>query len=335
MVVNETIYSLFASISGAVLVFGVLVNGVVCSTFLVYRSLLSKENILIFSMALSDFLCCAIAVPTSLISNIKKKWVFGDVGCQIHALVVTWCGLISITHFTALSFIRYRILNALPDKIQMHRGFVYWAVALWGYSFIFAIAPVLGWSRYVKEGIGTSCSVDWKASVSDVNAVSYTASLFVGCFVVPLAIIIFSLCKIYRIVKEITEKAKHTWGRQSVFAKQTAKVETKMAILLFAMVVAFLVAWLPYSTVSLICVFGGCHWVSPLLASAPAYLAKSSTLYNPILYFFMYRRFRVRVLRLARSGRAVFRRSNIRSTERTTGQFKMSKIEIEINTTQS
>ena len=307
MEVSETFYSVFASISGVILVFGVFANGVVSLTFLVFRSLLSKENILIFSMALGDLLCCAIAVPTSFISNINRKWMFGDIGCQIHALLVTWCSLASITHFTALSYIRYRTLTALPNKIQLQRDAVYCVVALWGYSFIFAIAPVLGWSRYVKEGIGTSCSVDWKASVSDVNAVSYTTSLFLGCFIGPVSIIFFSFCKIYRILKEMTKKAKLTWGSQSVFAKQTAKVETKMAILLFAMVVAFLVAWLPYSTVSLICVFGGCHWVSPLLASAPAYLAKSSTLYNPVLYFLMYRRFRVKVFKLLRVGRTSFR----------------------------
>nr|QYF06563.1 ciliary opsin [Macrobiotus sp.] len=50
------------------------------------------------------------------------------------------------------------------------------------------------------------------------------------------------------------------------------------------MVAAFLFAWMPYAVVSLIVVFGGDYLITPSAAAAPAIFAKSSIIYNPIIY---------------------------------------------------
>lgn len=53
------------------------------------------------------------------------------------------------------------------------------------------------------------------------------------------------------------------------------------------MVGAFLVAWMPYTVVSLLVLFGGSRFITASAAAAPALLAKSSVIYNPIIYVFM------------------------------------------------
>nr|QYF06555.1 ciliary opsin [Macrobiotus sp.] len=50
------------------------------------------------------------------------------------------------------------------------------------------------------------------------------------------------------------------------------------------MVAAFLFAWMPYAVVSLIVVFGGDYLITASAAAAPAILAKSSIVYNPVIY---------------------------------------------------
>nr|QYF06572.1 ciliary opsin [Macrobiotus sp.] len=54
--------------------------------------------------------------------------------------------------------------------------------------------------------------------------------------------------------------------------------------MVIVMVAAFLFAWTPYAIVSLIVVFGGDYLITPSAAAAPAILAKSSIVYNPIIY---------------------------------------------------
>lgn len=283
--------------SACILILGPLLNGLMCLVFLKNRSMLSKpEHILLLSMAVSDFLCCVVAIPTTMISSFQGKWMFGDTGCVTHAFAVTWFGIVSISHLAALAFYKYRSMKFQHSELMSNKKTWYLALALWFYSLIFAFAPMVGWSKYTTEGLGISCSVDWQTS--DIKGASYTISLFVGGFVLPVTIISFSYFKIYVEIRTMVEKAKLTWGKMSHLTKQTLKSERKMAVLFFVMIMLFLVAWTPYSVVSLISASGRFSWIEPLAASAPAYLAKSSNLFNPVLYFLLFKRFRVKVLNL-------------------------------------
>lgn len=296
MDISNFSFNILAWFSVFIFVFGSLLNGLMCGALLKNRSFYTKENILLLSMAISDLLCCLIAMPTSMISNFYKKWIFHDSGCKCHAFIVTWCGIVSITHLAALAFYRYQDIKFKRNQFMSVRKTLYVVFALWIYSFIFAIAPVAGWSRYSKEGIGTSCSVDWQET--DIQSVSYTIFIFLGAFVAPVAVIVFSYFRLYMEIRSMVQNANTMWGKMSHQAKMSLRSKRKMAILFLIMIVAFLLSWTPYSVVSLIVASGRPHWIGPVAASVPAYFAKSSIVYNPVIYFLMFRRFRVKVLAL-------------------------------------
>ena len=86
---------------------GLLFNGLAIFTICrnIYR--LQSSNYLIFSIAVSDFLSCLVAVPFSIAGHLQKKWPFGMAGCQAHAFMIFLLGLVSITHLTAMSAEKY------------------------------------------------------------------------------------------------------------------------------------------------------------------------------------------------------------------------------------
>lgn len=297
--ISPATYTFFAVFSGIIFVLGVLLNTLVIMTFLKYRSLFSKENILIFSITVSDLLCCAGAVPTSMVSNWQHKWVYGDSGCTLHAFVVSLTGLVSITHFAALARKRYEVITFQENQFFSEERAMYVVIGLWVYCFLFAIAPVVGWSKYTTESIGTSCSVDW-ASTS-ASAVSYTIVIFVGCYFIPVAIIIHSYIRFYLVLRQMTAAASNTWGSMSEQTRESTKTEIRMTALIFIMTAVFLISWTPYAFVSIMAALGKPHFVSPLLSATKIYLAKSSTIYNPIIYFFVYKRFRKKFYKLLKS----------------------------------
>lgn len=55
------------------------------------------------------------------------------------------------------------------------------------------------------------------------------------------------------------------------------------------MVLAFLVTWLPYAAMALAVILDSNLYIDPIIATIPVFLAKSSTVYNPIIYIFMNR----------------------------------------------
>lgn len=69
----------------------------------------------------------------------------------------------------------------------------------------------------------------------------------------------------------------------------TAKAEVQVARMVVIMVMAFLLTWLPYAAFALTVIIDSNIHINPIIASIPAYLTKTSTVFNPIIYIFMNR----------------------------------------------
>lgn len=69
----------------------------------------------------------------------------------------------------------------------------------------------------------------------------------------------------------------------------TNRVEVQVARMVVVMVLAFLLTWLPYAAMALAVFMDSTLDIDPIMATVPVYLAKSSTVYNPIIYIFMNR----------------------------------------------
>lgn len=63
--------------------------------------------------------------------------------------------------------------------------------------------------------------------------------------------------------------------------------EQRILLMVLVMVLCFLLCWLPYAAVALIATFGQPGLITPAASIIPAILAKSSTVYNPIIYVFL------------------------------------------------
>lgn len=66
-----------------------------------------------------------------------------------------------------------------------------------------------------------------------------------------------------------------------------AKGEMKVASMVILMVLTFLVSWLPYAGLAMLVVYYPEMEIHPLVGTVPVYLAKSSTVYNPIIYIYL------------------------------------------------
>ncbi|KAL7837400.1 hypothetical protein SRHO_G00271110 [Serrasalmus rhombeus] len=72
------------------------------------------------------------------------------------------------------------------------------------------------------------------------------------------------------------------------------------------MVLGFLVCWFPYTSFSLWVIFNRGQAFDMRMGSIPACFAKSSTVYNPIIYVFMNKQFRSCMMKLIFCGKNPF-----------------------------
>ncbi|ELK02296.1 Opsin-3 [Pteropus alecto] len=187
-----------------------------------------------------------------------------------------------MTTLTVLAYERYiRVVQARAiDFSWAWRTITY----IWLYSLGWSGAPLLGWNRYILDVHGLGCAVDWKSK--DANDSSFVLFLFLGCLVVPVVVIahcyghILYSVQMFRCVEDL----------QTIQVIKILRYEKKMAKMCFLMIFTFLISWMPYIVICFLVVNGYGHLVTPTVSIVSYLFAKSSTVYNPVIYIFMIRK---------------------------------------------
>ena len=84
-------------------------------------------------------------------------------------------------------------------------------------------------------------------------------------------------------------KSAAMWGEEAGATRESYLVEVKIAKQLLLVTGGFLFAWTPYAVMSLVVTFTN-HKLSTSVQVLPAIFAKTANIYNPIIYFFTYKR---------------------------------------------
>ncbi|KAM3842228.1 opsin-3-like, partial [Diretmus argenteus] len=198
--------------------------------------------------------------------------------------------IVSIMTLSALAYERYiRVAHAqVVDFSWAWRAIAH----IWVYSLAWTGAPLLGWNRYTLEIHRLGCSLDWASK--DPNDASFILFFLLACFFVPVGIMIYCYGNILYTVRML----RSIQDLQTVQIVKILRYEKRVAVMFFLMISCFLVCWTPYAVVSMMEAFGRKRMVSPTMAIIPSFFAKSSTVYSPLIYIFMSRKFRRCLLQL-------------------------------------
>nr|AXN75761.1 opsin [Sagartia elegans] len=154
----------------------------------------------------------------------------------------------------------------------------------WLYGVLVMTPPLVGWSRFIPGSAGISCCPDWRSN--DLSTLTYNITLMVFGFFLPLAVIFISYIKILRFM------SRKIPTNNNVLQTSRRQSQIRVTRVIIASIVAFVVSWSPYCAISLAAMFRHRHVLKYGEAEIPELLAKSSVIYNPIIYTIMSRQFR-------------------------------------------
>ncbi|XP_071132770.1 rhodopsin, GQ-coupled-like [Mytilus edulis] len=276
---------------------GIIGNSIVIWIFSTTESLKTPSNMLITNLAVSDLIFSAVnGFPLLSISAFNRKWMWGDTACQFYGFIGGLFGLMSINTLAAISIDRYlHIAKPMSAAKNMtRRKTLMMMMCVWAWSLIWAVPPIFGWGAYIPEGFQTSCTFDYLSTEPHMR--SYIFGLYLGGFVVPLAItvvcyglILKAIRKHEREMKKVVDNLKADDLRNK---QNKASMEIKVARIAMIIVTLYILSWSPYATVALIGQFGPSEWITPIVAEIPVMLAKACAMHNPIVYAFSHPKFR-------------------------------------------
>ncbi|XP_078514116.1 parapinopsin-like [Lissotriton helveticus] len=272
-------HTVVAVFLGTILVFGFLNNFIVLILFCKFKTLRTPVNMMLLNISISDMLVCVSGTTLSFASSIYGQWIGGEYGCRWYGFVNSCFGIVSLISLAILSYERYSTLTLCNRRGPDFRKAFLAVSGSWLYSLIWTVPPLLGWSRYDVEGAGTSCSVRWTSETPD--SVSYIICLFIFCLVIPVMVMIYCYGRLMYAVKQVGKIRKSA----------ARKREYHVLFMVITTVICYLVCWMPYGVVALLATFGSPGVITPVASVIPSILAKSSTVFNPIIYILMNKQF--------------------------------------------
>ncbi|KAL1267186.1 hypothetical protein QQF64_002861, partial [Cirrhinus molitorella] len=278
------IVAFFVAVIGAV---GVIGNMLVMYAFFSNKKLRTPPNYFIMNLAVSDFLMAITQSPIFFVNCMYKEWVFGEMGCKMYAFCGALFGITSMINLLAISIDRYVVITKPLQAIRWTSGRRTLIIILlvWIYSLAWSLAPLMGWSSYIPEGLMTSCTWDYVTS-TPANK-SYTLMLCCFVFFIPLGIISYCYFFMFLAIRSASrdlEKLGSHVRKTALIQQQSIKTEWKLAKIAFVVIIVFVLSWSPYACVTLIAWAGYSHVLTPYSKAVPAVIAKASAIYNPFIY---------------------------------------------------
>nr|AJD38849.1 short-wavelength sensitive opsin 2A alpha [Parablennius parvicornis] len=289
---------IFYSMAGFMLfifVVGTSVNTLTIGCTMKYKKLRSHLNYILVNLAVANLLVTCVGSFTACCSFASKYFIFGPLACKIEGFMATLGGMVSLWSLAVVAFERWLVIcKPLGNFAFKPNHALACCLFTWVFALFASVPPLVGWSRYIPEGLQCSCGPDWYTSNNKYNNESYVIFLFCFCFAVPFTTIVFCYSQLL-ITLKLAAKAQAE-------SASTQKAEREVTRMVVVMVLGFLVCWLPYASFALWVVNNRGQPFDLRLATIPSCLSKASAVYNPVIYVIFNKQFRSCMLEMLGMG---------------------------------
>lgn len=278
-------FSMLAAYMFLLIVLGFPINFLTLYVTVQHKKLRTPLNYILLNLAVADLFMVFGGFTTTLYTSLHGYFVFGPTGCNLEGFFATLGGEIALWSLVVLAIERYVVVCKPMSNFRFGENHAIMGVVFtWIMALACAAPPLVGWSRYIPEGMQCSCGIDYYTLKPEVNNESFVIYMFVVHFTIPMIVIFFCYGQLVFTVKEAAAQQ-----QESATTQKAEKEVTRMVII---MVIFFLICWLPYASVAFyIFTHQGSNF-GPIFMTLPAFFAKSSSIYNPVIYIMLNKQFR-------------------------------------------
>ncbi|XP_061584024.1 blue-sensitive opsin [Cololabis saira] len=264
---------------------GTAINVLTVACTAQYKKLRSHLNYILVNMAVANLLVSSVGSFTCFYCFAFRYMALGPLGCKIEGFTATLGGMVSLWSLAVIAFERWLVICKPLGNFQFRSEHALVLCGLtWVCAMCAAVPPLVGWSRYIPEGMQCSCGPDWYTTGNKFNNESYVMFLFGFCFAFPFCMIMFCYSQLLFMLKSA--------AKAQAESASTQKAEKEVTRMVVVMVLGFLVCYLPYASFAVWVVNNRGQTFDLRLATIPSCVSKASTVYNPCIYVLLNKQFR-------------------------------------------
>ncbi|XP_031136127.2 trace amine-associated receptor 13c-like [Sander lucioperca] len=251
-----------------------------------FRQLHTPTNILLLSLAVSDFLVGLVIMPVEVLQK-TSCWFLGDFVCAMYTIFsgiilsasIGDIVLISVDRYVAICDPLHYTTRITDNRVKLC-VYLCWFCSV-SYSFLFVKDDLTQLGRYNSCYGECVLVIDFVVGAVDV----------VLSFIVPVTVIIALYLRIFAVAVSQARAMRSHITAVTLQLSVTPKAKTselKAARNLGVLIVVFLMCFCPFYSVSL----AGDNWVNASSASYVLFVYYSNSCVNPVIYALFYPWFR-------------------------------------------
>ncbi|XP_048364624.1 neuromedin-K receptor [Sphaerodactylus townsendi] len=278
------LWSLAYSLMVAVAVFG---NLIVIWIILAHKRMRTVTNYFLVNLAFSDASVAAFNTLVNFTFALHGEWYFGEAYCRFQNFFPITAVFASIYSMTAIAVDRYMAITD-PLKPRLSATVTKVVIAsIWILAFLLALPQCL-FSKTEVMPRRTLCYVSWPGGIKQRFTYHVSVIVLVYCFPLLVMGITYTIVGISLWGGEIP-------GDTSDKYQEQLKAKRKVVKMMIVVVLTFAVCWLPYHIYFIVTgiyeQLNRWKYIQQIYL-ATFWLAMSSTMYNPIIYCCLNKRFR-------------------------------------------
>ncbi|KAA8590883.1 hypothetical protein FQN60_001826 [Etheostoma spectabile] len=267
-------YSLLAAYMLFLIITAFPINFLTLYVTIKNKKLRTSLNYVLLNLAVADLFMVNGGFTVTLYTALNGYFVLGVTGCNIEGFFATLGGEIGLWSLVVLAIERYIVVCKPMTNFRFGEKHAIAGLAFtWIMALTCAVPPLLGWSRYIPEGMQCSCGIDYYTPKPEIHNTSFVIYMFILHFLIPLIIIFFCYSRLLCAVRAAAAQQ-----QESETTQRAEKEVTRMVVI---MVISYLVCWMPYASVAWYIFANQGTEFGPVFMTAPAFFAKSAALYNP------------------------------------------------------
>ncbi|XP_055323888.1 neuropeptide SIFamide receptor-like [Sitodiplosis mosellana] len=289
-----------------VFIVGLIGNSFVIAVVLRSPRMRTVTNYFIVNLAVADILVIVFCLPATLMSNIFVPWILGNIMCKVVPYIQGVSVAASVYSLCAVSIDRFLAIW-WPLKLQLSKkrarimiGCI-WIVALGStipWALFFQLVPL-----YQDSDIDIMlCREVWPPGL-DGSMYFLIANVF-ACYLVPMSLI--SLCYIL-IWYKVSKRSIPGDSKDAQMDRMQQKSKIKVVKMLIAVVILFVLSWLPLYLIFARIKFGNPEMTTSeeeflqIVTPIAQWLGSSNSCINPCLYAFFNKKYRRGFVAIIRS----------------------------------
>ncbi|KAK6487637.1 substance-K receptor [Huso huso] len=281
--------TLWAIAYALIVIISVTGNVTVIWIILAHKRMRTVTNYFIVNLAFSDASMAVFNTVFNFVYAIHNDWYFGLGFCRFINFFPITAIFSSIYSMTAIAIDRYMaIIHPLKPRLSSTITKVVIAV-IWLLAFLLTF-PQCFYSITIFYDPRTICLVDWPDDYGGKHQLMYQIAVIILIYLLPLLVMLVT----YSIVG-VTLWGGEIPGASSEHYQNQIQAKRKVVKMMIVVVVTFALCWLPFHAYFILGSFNKDIYKQKYIQQvylAIFWLAMSSTMYNPIIYYCLNQRFR-------------------------------------------